>query len=253
MKEWSKSAYQTVSAPFIHFCVCFGITSNQITLFNHFITLTVGCYGFSRGTYAGGLLGLFVCLLNGFLDYLDGDVARATNQTGKLGIWLDSGFDVVIQNCVMGSIAIGCFKMGLPIFWVVLFMMSNSANNFVSFNYNATFGFDSDKGNQLFRDFMDQKGTPLNVFIKNLIDPTSNYFGLVFFTYRYWIAAGFIFNIMPTLFIIISIVSTVKWFVMYSLYAMHLRGDKNLHVLHALAMLDEERTEFYALRHGQKV
>ncbi len=253
MKEWSKSAYQTISIPLVRSAIKLGITSNQITLFNHFITLTIGCYAFSRGTYLSGLVGLGICLLNGVLDYLDGDVARESNQTSKLGIWLDSGFDVVIQNCVMGSIAIGCFKMGLPLIWVVLFMMANSSNNFVSFNYNATFGFDSDKGNQLFRDYMDQKPTLFNIFIKNIIDPTSNYYALVLFTFRYWIAVGMIFNIMPLLFLIITVISNIKWFLMYSIYAMHLRGDNNLHVLHALAILDEERNEFYVSRHNQKI
>ena len=132
-------------------------------------------------------------------------------------------------------------------------MISNSANNFVSFNYNQKFGFDSDKGNQLFREYMDKKGDWINVFLKNLIDPTSNYFGLCFFTYRYWIAIGYVFGIMPILFEIITAISTLKWFIMYALYAMHLRGDKNLHVLNALAMLDEEREEFYSLRYNQKV
>jgi phosphatidylglycerophosphate synthase len=253
MNEWSKILYKKVSRPFVITCVYLGITPNQITLFNHFITLTFGCYFFSRGTYVDGLLGLAICLINGFLDYLDGDVARETQQSNKLGIWLDSGFDVVIQNAVMASIAIGCFKMGLPLFVVLLFMIANSANNFVSFNYNATFGFDSEKGNQLFRDYMDQKGTWINVFFKNLIDPTSNYYALVCFTYRYFISVGIIFNIMPYLFVAITVLSNLKWFVMYSLYAMHLRGDKNLHVLNALSILDEENDAFYSARYHKNV
>ncbi len=133
------------------------------------------------------------------------------------------------------------------------FMIANSANNFVSFHYNQTFGFDSDKGNGLFRDYMDKKGTPVNAFLKNLIDPTSNYCGLVFFTYRYWIAAGITLGIMPVLFVVMCTISNAKWLIMYILYAMHLRGDKNLHVLQALSILDEERNEFYALRNSQKV
>lgn len=251
MKEWSKTAYQAIAWPFVKTCVQLKITSNQITLFNHFLTLTLGCYAFSRGTYEWGLIGLSVCLINGFLDYLDGDVARATEQSNKLGIWLDSGFDVVIQNAVMASIAVGCFKMGIPLWVILLFMIANSANNFVSFNYNSTFGFDSDKGNELFREIMDKKRSPINVFLKDLIDPTSNYIALVLYTYRYFIAVGMVFNIMPYLFIFITVVANIKWIVMYVLYAMHLRGDKNLHVLQTLAILDEERNEFYRFRYSK--
>jgi len=248
MIEWSKTAYKVVSKPFVNAAVSLGITSNQITLFNHFITLTLGCYAFSRGSYLWGLIGLVTCLINGFLDYLDGDVARQTSGNTSLGIWLDSGFDVVIQNAVMAAIGIGCFRMGMPLFILLIFMISNSASNFVSFNYNAKFGFDSDKGNELFREFMDRKGGWINAFLKNLIDPTSNYFGLCFFTYRYWIALGILCGIMPLFFICFTAISTFKWLVMYGLYAMHLRGDHNLHVLNALAMLDDERQEFYDSR-----
>ena len=251
MKEWSKVVYHTVSKPFIKSAVFLGITSNQITIFNHFITLTLGCYAFSQGTYAWGLIALGVCLVNGFLDYLDGDVARANNQPPKLGIWLDSGFDVIIQNAVMGAIAIGCYKMGLPVLWIVIFFISNCANNFVSFNYNATFGFDSDKGNELFRNLMDKKYNVLNVSLKNIIDPTSSYFALILFTFRYWIALGMILNIMPACFMVITIIASIKWIVMYTIYALHLAEYKNLHVLKTLAILDEETNEFYEFRHSK--
>lgn len=245
MKEWSNKIYNNIKSPAVRFCVNNQITANEITLVNHFVTLTAGCYFFSRGTWECWNAGLVVCLINGFLDYLDGDVARETKQFSKLGIWLDSGFDVIIQNAVMAAIAIGCFKMGLSIWWIVVFFVANTANNFVSFNYNATFGFDSDKGNQLFRDYMDKKGGYINAFFKNIIDPTSNYFALVAFTFRYFIAVGCLCNIMPLCFIVMTIISNIKWIVMYTLYALHLMGDKSLYVLEALAILDEERKEFY--------
>ncbi len=248
MREWSKTAYQKISAPAVALCVGMGITAKQVTLFNHFLTLTFGCYFFAQGDYLGGILGLGVCVINGLLDYLDGDLARKEGSVGRLGVWLDSGFDVVVQNAVMGAIGLGCISMGLPIIWVVIFLISNSANNFVSFNYNATFGFDSDKGNELFRNSMDKKRSPLNVFLKNMVDPTSTPIGLVGFTYRYWIAFGMVFNIMPFCFVVITAISTFKWMVMYFLYALHLAGENRLHILKVLAILDEERSEFYSVR-----
>lgn len=253
MKEWSKSAYQIIASPFIKFCVNTGITANQITILNHFMTLTIGCYAFSQGTYLWGILGLMVCLLNGFLDYLDGDICRETNTSSSLGVWLDSGFDVIIQNAVMASIAVGCYKQGLPLWVVLIFMIANSAMNFVSFNYNQKFGFDSAKGNALFRSLMSQRINPLNTCLKNIIDPTSNYIALTLFTFRYFIALGVVLNIMPACFVVMTIISNIKWFVMYIIYALHLRGDNWLHVLKVLATLDEERSEYYALRNSQKV
>lgn len=250
MKEWSRQAYGYVKNPSIKIAYSLGLTSKKLTVLNHFITLTVGCYAFSQGTYWWGIVGLMVCLLNGFLDYLDGDMAKESNTLSKFGAWLDSGFDVIIQNCVMASIAIGCVNQGMSIFWAMLLMVGNSSNNLISFHYNQTFGFDSDQGNKLFRDFMDRRRNIVNVVFKNIIDPTSNYYALVLLTFRYWIAVGILFNIMPFLFVVITVISNLKWFIMYILYAQHLRGDKNLYVLHALAVLDEERTEFYSSRHN---
>lgn len=253
MKEFPKIIYQSLRNPFIKFCVKHKITSNQTTLFNHFITLTAGCYFFSRGTYGGLITGFAVCLVNGFLDYLDGDLARETNQAGKLGAWLDSGFDVIIQNAVMGAIAIGCYKMGLPLIWVIMFFISNAANNFVSFNYNATFGFSSEGGNELFRNLMDQKRNPVNIFLKSIIDPTCGYVPLVLLTFRYWITLGAILNIMPFCFIVMTIIGNIKWIIMYTIYAMHLREDKYLHVLKTLSALDEERNEYFRLQYSGRI
>lgn len=253
MNEWPRLVYNHVRKPSIKLVSSLGVTSKQLTLFNHLLTLSLGCYAFAQGTYWWGLAGLAVCLLNGFLDYLDGDMAKETNTLSKFGAWLDSGFDVIIQNAVMAAIAMGCVKMGMPLFWAMLFMVANSANNLVSFHYNQTFGFDSDKGNELFRNFMSRRQGVVNIFFKALIDPTESYWALVVFTYRYWIAVGIILNIMPILFVIITIISNVKWFIMYCIYAMHLRGDGNLFVLQALAVLDEERNEFYRVRSSQSV
>lgn len=246
--EWSNTIYRMVRRPFVEYCAGKGISSIQISIFNHVMTLTLGCFFFSRGTYWGGILGLAICLINGFLDYLDGDVARTTNATCKVAAWLDSGFDVIVQFVVMGAISIGCYKMGMPLIWIVLFFIGNAANNFVSFNYNAKFGFDSDKGNELFRQYMDKKRNGVNVFFKNLIDPTSSWIALAVFTLRYFIAVGSVFNVMPVCFIILTVISNFKWAIMYSVYALYLAGDKRLHVLKALTVLDEETNDFYRVR-----
>jgi phosphatidylglycerophosphate synthase len=246
--EFSEKLYNKIRDPIITACIKLGLTANMITIFNHFITLTFGTWYFSRGTHLGYILGLVVCLINGFLDYLDGDIAKATGRCNKYGEWLDTGFDVVIQNAVMGAIALGCFKQGLNILWILIFFIGNSASNLVSFHFNATFGFQSATGNNLFRKIMNKKNTLFNRLMKNLIDPTASFAGLFFFTYRYFIVLGIIFNIMPKLFIVMTIISNIKWFIMFVLYGLHQKHSKKLYVLQALSALDDERMEFYKLR-----
>jgi phosphatidylserine synthase len=251
--EFSKKIYDKIRNPFVEICVLNRITANEVTIFNHALTLTVGCFLFSRGTYWGNIGGLVICLINGFLDYLDGDIAKSTGTTSKFGVWLDSGFDVFIQNAVMGAIAIGCYKMGLPILWVVLFFLANAGSNLVSFHFNATFGFESANGNELFRKIMETKKDLHNRFLKNLVDPTSSVAGLMFFTFRYWIVAGIIFNFMPLAFIIMTSINSAKWFILFVIYGLHQKEDKRFFVLQALAALDDEREERYALQYSRKI
>jgi len=255
--EWSKKVYKKINQPALKFCKWAGLSANQITIINHFITLTLGIYYFSRGTYLGWMIGLCVMVINGYLDYLDGDLARNDkNNNSELGSWLDCGFDIVIQNAVLGSIGIGCIKMGMPFIWVVFFYIGNTASNFVSFNYNTKFGFDSYRGNELFRNLMSKsystrkKNSSLNIILKHLIDPTSSFTGLALLTYRYFIALGCVFNVMPYCFIIFTIITNIKWIVMFIIYSLYLKGNKNLHVLKVLSALDDERAEFFKLRYS---
>lgn len=248
MIEYSKIIYEKIKEPFIKFCIKLNLTANHVTLINHAITLTLGCYFFSRGSYLFYLLAFVICIINGLLDYLDGDLARTKKGNQELGEWLDSGFDVVIQNAILGAIGIGCYKQGLPLSWVMVFMVGNSASNYVSFFYNEKFGFSSSAGNRMFREYMEKKDNLHNTLLKQIIDPTCDWFALSLFTYRYFIAIGCLFNLMPLCFIIMTIITNIRWFVMYFIYALYLHNGYNLHILKALSVLDDERNEFYAQR-----
>ena len=248
MVEWCKTFYdKKISTRLIRVLKKTGITPNKVTILNHCITLTCGVYCFSRGTWIGNIGGLCVMLFIGIMDYADGDLARSTNKYSQLGKWLDSVFDVIIQSAVMASIAVGCHKNGLPFYIIAWFFVGNAATNLVSFHYNNTFGFNSYDGSDIFRKYMEEKPTIINRFFKNLIDPTSSPIGLGFFTVRYWLTIGCIFNLMMPVFVAITIIGNFRWIIMYVLYAMHLHEYKKLWVSQALAIIDKEREEFYAL------
>lgn len=248
--EYSKQVYDAIKEPFVRFCSHRKITANQLTVFNHAITLLFATYFFAQGTYLFSLWGLAVCLINGFIDYLDGDVARLHKKNNAaLGSWLDTGFDAVLQTAVLGAIALGCYRQGLWVNIIILFFIGNSASQFVSFHYNQKFGFDSCKGNKMFRDYMDNKKNPFNRFMKTLIDPTSDGRALALYTYRYWIVLGCVLNIMPVCFVIITIINNIRWSVMFIIYALYLHEGYDLYILQALSILDEEKNEFYILRH----
>lgn len=236
----------------MRFLVKRNITTTQITVFNFFFSLIFAVFFFSRGTYLANWIALGVMGISTILDYADGDLGRNHNRSSPVSIWLDETGDIVLQNSIMAAI---CFSISrfepsaLLLVVIMLYFVGNSITNVISFHYNNTFGFDSYKGNALFRKYMETKPTLLNRFLKNLIDPTSSAVGLVFYTIRYWIVFGIIFDQMKTILICVTFIITFRWIAMYILYALHLKHYKKLWVLQALAILDTDREEYYKCRH----
>ena len=248
MTEWCQWFYQKYlsksALKIFHNC-----TPNQITAFNLFFTIAGGWYFFSQGTYLGNIRGCAVLLISGYLDYLDGDLARDKQQFSAFGLWLDSGCDMIIQNTIMAAVAFGLCRESnslLPV--AIMFFISNNAMQIISLHYNSTFGFDSHKGNDLFRGYMDKKPSLFNKTLKNLLDPTSSKIGFFMFTFRYWLVIGILFNQMKWAFIIITALLLFKVVVMHVIYGMHLLEYKKLWILQALAIIDDEREEYYKIR-----
>ena len=253
--EWPQILYERfISKPIIRYLTKGDarftpiFTANEITAFNFFLIMTFGVYAFAIRQY---YLGLFFCLINGFLDYLDGDLARATNKKSAVGDWLDIGGDVIIQNSIMAAIAYGLLVHGFatPILpaAIMLYFVGNAAMNLISFHYNDTFGFTSHTGSQLFRKYMDTKPHMLNRFLKNLIDPTASYIGTFFYTVRYFIVIGVFWN-MTIAFYMITGILTFRWISMYIIYALYLAKYKKLWLIQALLIMDENQEEYYAIR-----
>lgn len=252
MKEWAQVLYERyLSKPLIRLCVITGTTPNQVTIYNFLMTLILGGLSFATGHYYAGLM---ICILNGVLDYVDGDLARATKQYSKTGEWLDSGGDVIIQNSIMAAIAYGLLVehtgggLSLPVAATMFYFVGNAAMNLISFHYNTTFGFNSHAGSALFRKYMDTKPHLLNRFLKNLIDPTSSHTGMIFWTIRYWLVLGILLNQMAVAFMIITSILVFRATAMYIIYALHLAEYKKLWLLQALAIIDEGRQEYYNIR-----
>jgi phosphatidylserine synthase len=248
--EWCQALYNRyLSGPLVRIFAALGITPNQVTIINFLFILTIGIWAFATRHY---YVGLAVCLINGVLDYVDGDLARHTNQYSRTGEWLDSGGDVIIQNGIMAAIAYGLLTLrpAVPLLsaTIMLYFMGNSSMNLISFHYNNTFGFNSHAGSKLFRKYMDTKPSLLNRFLKNLVDPTASHLGMVFWTVRYWLVAGVFSKNMHFAFYTITSILIFRAFVMYVIYAMHLAEYKKLWILQALAIVDDEREEFYKIR-----
>jgi len=85
-----------------------GITANQTTLLNIFIGLT-GCAMLGLGTYKATILGAILLNVNYLLDRVDGNIARATGTTTKLGAMIDGFSDILLDMLIPVSIGIGLY------------------------------------------------------------------------------------------------------------------------------------------------
>lgn len=66
-----------------------GVHPNAITFFNMIFGISTGFF-VAQGTYLSMLLGGFLFQMASIFDGCDGEVAKLTNKTSKLGQWLDT-------------------------------------------------------------------------------------------------------------------------------------------------------------------
>src|SRR4029077_17952203 len=87
------------------------VTPNQITLFAAALGL-LGCVLMAMGHYAAVVLGLLLEHTQSVLDGCDGELARVRFQQSKLGAWLDTFVDDVLNVLMTASAGIGLWRAG---------------------------------------------------------------------------------------------------------------------------------------------
>lgn len=87
------------------------ITPNQITLFAAALGV-LGCVLIATGAYGWVLLGLAFEHLQSVLDGCDGELARVRFQQSKLGAWLDTFVDDVLNVLITVAAGLGVWRAG---------------------------------------------------------------------------------------------------------------------------------------------
>ncbi|MFH0974527.1 MAG: CDP-alcohol phosphatidyltransferase family protein [Spirochaetota bacterium] len=88
--------------PFIWFFKKLRLTPNQLTSVAPFLAL-VSAYFYYKGEFANAG---WILIASGILDFLDGRLARATNQISKEGAYLDSNLDRYSDGIIFGGLAL---------------------------------------------------------------------------------------------------------------------------------------------------
>ncbi|QPJ64021.1 MAG: CDP-alcohol phosphatidyltransferase family protein [Candidatus Nitrohelix vancouverensis] len=86
------------------------VTPNQLTLFGLVIGIVAG-YCFSRGDYAGGLVGGILLALTAIWDCCDGDVARLKFMQSDFGERLDTACDNLINVFIFTGMMLGVARV----------------------------------------------------------------------------------------------------------------------------------------------
>ena len=94
-----------------HWLVATSITPNQITLVAAAIGV-VGCALLAVGGYAAAVAGMACAHLQSILDGCDGELARVRFQQSKLGAWLDTFVDDVLNVLMTAAVGIGLWRAG---------------------------------------------------------------------------------------------------------------------------------------------
>jgi archaetidylinositol phosphate synthase len=82
------------------------VTPNHLTS----VRLAVGiaaALAFARGTYSSMNLGALLIVVSNFLDHTDGELARMSGKTSRLGHWYDLASDAAVTILLFASIGIG--------------------------------------------------------------------------------------------------------------------------------------------------
>jgi phosphatidylglycerophosphate synthase len=109
------------------------ITPNQISFLWGFISL-VGIFLIGLGGYFNMVIGILIYHFAILLDYVDGQVARATKNTTLGGTYLDMVFSWINRSLLVFALGVGIYRMnGEIIFFYIglwtgfLFMIDNLA------------------------------------------------------------------------------------------------------------------------------
>lgn len=86
ISRWIRTWYSALLKPFLHFIARLGITADMLTVVSLFVVTTAGIlFAFHQTIW-----GAWILLFGGFLDGIDGELARITGIKSPFGGFLDS-------------------------------------------------------------------------------------------------------------------------------------------------------------------
>lgn len=231
-----------LALPFISFLTKTPITPNQVTILNFTIFVPLASYLFFRGGVVNNLIGLGLIVGYSFFDLIDGELARQKNMQSASGHWFDISLDTILQTMIMFSIALNILMSGNEMWrlMALLPLFGQSIANVLGMRLTLNFGVDPFAGNIRLDDLFKKKQLVVDVLMKNMIVPT-NFFFLTFFTLRFYMIVGIIFNILPFTFVLFGAFILFRSICIYLILTLHY-GRPDLDIKYATLKYLRENT-----------
>jgi CDP-diacylglycerol--glycerol-3-phosphate 3-phosphatidyltransferase len=105
ISKWIRTWYSALLRPFLHFIARRGVTANMLTVASLFVVSIAGILFAFHET----IWGAWILLFGGFLDGIDGELARTTGIKTPFGGFLDS----ICDHCGDFAIYLGLFFLYL--------------------------------------------------------------------------------------------------------------------------------------------
>ena len=86
LSRWIRTWYGALLGPLLNFIARLGITANHLTVASLFVVIIAG----TLFAFGKTILGAWILLFGGFLDGIDGELARITGVKSPFGAFLDS-------------------------------------------------------------------------------------------------------------------------------------------------------------------
>jgi phosphatidylglycerophosphate synthase len=114
-----------------------GWTPNSITLVSLYISLITALL-FATGNRLALVVGAFLVQLSIIVDCSDGEVARYTGVSSKLGAWLDASTDRVKEYAIYAGLAYGASRNGQSLWgWAIALVVLQTVRHLSDYNFVA--------------------------------------------------------------------------------------------------------------------
>lgn len=198
------------------------VAPHHITIFRFVVATPLCLYFFSRGEYLYNVIGLAIYVSLAILDWVDGRLARITNQLSVMGKWLDEVSDQILMVVVLTSILYPGLSSTDSSLWfktAIIFYSLLFLSTVITADFNQMFGLDFNRYQEVEKKAI-QSSKHLRIsdhFLINTLNVHRNSISKFCFCISYPLFLGIVTNKLLITFIFITSMMAIRILVFLSI------------------------------------